>query len=69
MNSDNSIVVNYGDFEKLGEQKAAQKVRARVKFNDKTKEDAVIDIEYSKMDIQIEPLDFPFQVSDKYTQK
>lgn len=69
INSDNSIVVNYGDFEKMGEQKAAQKVRARVKFDDKTKEDAVIDIEYSKMDIQNEPLDFPFHVSDKYTRK
>jgi hypothetical protein len=69
INSDNSIVVNYGDFEKLGEQKAAQKVRARVKFDDKSKEDAVIDIEYSKMDTHEEPLDFPFQVSDKYTRK
>jgi hypothetical protein len=69
IDSDNSIVVNYGGFEKLGEQKVAQKVRARVKFDDKSKEDAVIDIEYSKMDTQNEPLDFPFQVSNKYTRK
>ena len=67
--TDNSIVINYGDFEKIGNQRAAQKIRARVKFEEEGKEDIIIDIEYSRMSVQKEPLKFPFHVSSRYTRK
>jgi len=69
LQSNNSIVVNYTDFHPLGEQLAAHKVHARVTFDEKSKEDAIIDIEHSKMLPQNEPLTFPFNVPDKYTKK
>jgi len=69
LGTSNSIVVNYTDFNQVDDQFVAQKVRAKVKFDDKTKEDAIIDIEFSKMLVQDEPLTFPFNVPDKYTKK
>jgi len=69
LQSNNSIVVNYTDFHPLGDQRAAHKVRAKVTFDDKTKEEAIIDIEHSKLLPQNEPLTFPFNVPDKYTKK
>ena len=68
-NSNNSIVVNYGDFEDVGDQRAAQKIRARIKMEDETKEDVDIDLEYSRMELLDDPLNFPFNVSSKYVRK
>jgi hypothetical protein len=69
LGTDNSISVNYTDFNQVDTQRVAHKVRARVKFDDKSKEDAVIDIEFAKLLTQQEPLTFPFHVPDKYTKK
>ncbi len=64
----NSVMVNYGGFQNFERQQAPQKIRAKIDLIDK-KDQAIIDIEYSKMDLLSEPLDFPFSVNSKYTKK
>ncbi|MEQ9230242.1 MAG: DUF4292 domain-containing protein [Cyclobacteriaceae bacterium] len=64
----NTVLVNYGGFQNFDLQRAPQKIRAKIDLID-TKDQAIIDIEYSKMDLLNEPLEFPFSVSSKYTKK
>lgn len=63
-----SVIVNYGGHQEIEKQRVPQKIRAKINMVD-TKDQAVIDIEYSRMDVQKEPLSFPFTVSSKYTKK
>jgi len=67
--TNNSILVNYGNFEKVDDQIAPQSIRAKIKFADENKNETKIEIDYSRTLLSTEPLKFPFHVSSRYTKK
>jgi hypothetical protein len=67
--TNNAISVNYGDFRKVENQVAPQKIKARIHHTTERRKNTKLDIEYKTTVIQTEPLTFPFNVPARYTRK
>lgn len=68
--TNNTISVNYGEFQQIEKQIIPGAITASVHFaNQRRTGPTKIEIEYKKTEIQTEPLRFPFHVSSKYTRK
>jgi hypothetical protein len=67
--TNNAISVNYGDFRKVSDQVAPQKIKARIQHATERSKNTKLDIEYKTTVIQTEPLTFPFNVPARYTRK
>ncbi len=68
--TNSSILVNYGDFQRIAGQVAPQSIQATINFAEKEEKDAAsIEIEYNRTTVREDPLRFPFHVSSKYTRK
>lgn len=68
--TNNSVLVNYGQFMSIEDQIMPRTIQATVNFADqKSKQPVSIEIDYNRTILQEEPLSFPFQVPDKYTRK
>lgn len=67
--SENTISVNYGDFQLVGEQILPFKIAAKLQYKGGAKKDTEVEIEYRQAGIEKKPLKFPFNIPQKYERK
>lgn len=67
--SKNTISVNYGDFVMVDKEVFPNSISAVIDYDSQGKPNTEIDISYSKLDIEQDPLSFPFNVPSRYGRK
>ncbi|MEQ8470551.1 MAG: DUF4292 domain-containing protein [Marinoscillum sp.] len=67
--TNNTILVNYGDFQLVEEEVFPFLITAVLKYKDKEKGETTVDIQYKQTDIEKKPLKFPFNVPQRYERK
>ncbi|MEQ9305929.1 MAG: DUF4292 domain-containing protein [Marinoscillum sp.] len=67
--TNNTISVNYGDFQLVDEEVFPFLINAVLKYKDKEKGETTVDIQYKQTNIEKKPLKFPFNVPQRYERK
>lgn len=65
----NTISVNYSDFIFVDKQVFPNEIQAIIDYEDLNKPNTEINISYNKMEIENEPIRFPYSVPSKYERK
>ena len=67
--SENTISVNYGNFQLVEKEVMPFMITADLKYKEKSKGSTKVELEYKQTNIEKKPLRFPFNVPQKYDHK
>lgn len=63
--TENTISVNYGDFQLVQEQILPFEIKAKLNYKNQSKKPTEVEIEYKQANIEKKPLRFPFNIPQK----
>lgn len=68
LSTNSSILVNYGDFQLVGDEVFPHEINAKLEYEKREKTTTDISIGFNKAQIEDKPLKFPFNVPSRYSE-